>query len=359
MTTVHAPFWGEFRSNNPIRRRVRICASLSIGLLFGGSLAAHSAEEVSEETIHIPGPVNGLKLGLRHASTQGIPAASGRPVVLILHGSTVPVSGNADYSFNGRSLVTALAHSGLDVWALDFYGFGESDRYPEMTQPADKNPPLGTAEECANQVDSVVAYLKRERGVDRIMLIGDSGGSLVAGVFATRRPRLVSRLVLFAPVTPFTSAPSSQTVLPAYALVTPLEIWVQLTTWSEAAGKPDVLDSTAYRAWADTYLHSDSTSGTRTPPSVKIPNGRQADLVAISRGRFTYDPSMIQAPTLIVMGEWDEVATFPGAEWLLKSLRRAPQRRLVVIGHGSHTIQLETERTQLYRVMSDFLNERE
>jgi pimeloyl-ACP methyl ester carboxylesterase len=256
-------------------------------------------------------------------------------------------------------VVTALAQTGLDVWALDYYGFGESDRYPEMALPADKHPPLGTAEECADQVDSVFAFLKREQHIDRIMLIGDSGGSLVAGVFATRRPELVSRLVLFGPVTPFTSAPSPQTLLPAYDYVTPPQMWSLFANWSEAAGKPDVLDSTAYQAWAETYLRSDPTSGTRTPPSVRIPTGRQADLVSIARGRFTYDPSMIQARTLIVMGEWDEIAKFSGAEWLLHSLQQASQRRLVVIGHGSHTIQYESERTQLYRVMADFLNERE
>ena len=42
---------------------------------------------------------------------------------------------------------------------------------------------------------------------------------------------------------------------------------------------------------------------------------------------------------------------------LLQGLRQAPQRRLVVIGRGSHTIQYEAERGQLYHVMSDFLLE--
>ena len=58
------------------------------------------------------------------------------------------------------------------------------------------------------------------------------------------------------------------------------------------------------------------------------------------------------------MGEFDAIATYPGAQWLLQSLHQAPQRRLVVIGRGSHTIQYEAERVQLYRVMTDFLLER-
>ena len=257
----------------------------------------------------------------------------------------------------GQSLMTALAEAGLDVWALDYYGFGESDRYPEMSEQPDKHPPLGEAAECADQVSAVAAFLRRERNVDQIMLIGDSGGSLVAGLFASKHPQQVSRLVLFGPVTPFSDAPSPQATLPAYFFVTPLSLWNSFKDWSDAAGEPAVLDPNEYNAWAETYLRSDPTSGTRNPPSVKVPNGRQADRAAIARGQFTYDPSEIRAPTLIVMGEWDAVATFQGAEWLLKSLKQARSRQLVVIGHGSHTIQYEVERTKLYHVMSNFLNE--
>ncbi|HTB88849.1 MAG TPA: alpha/beta fold hydrolase [Steroidobacteraceae bacterium] len=336
-----------------------IIASFLTALVVAMPLAAEPAMKVIEETLHVQGPIKGLKLGLRHASLTTPITQHARPVVLILHGAGVPVSGNPDFPLAGHSLMTALAEKGLDVWGLDYYGFGESDRYPEMSQSADSHAPLGRAEECADQVDAVMSFLKQDRHIDRIMLIGDSGGSLVAGVFATRRPNLVSRLILFGPETPYTDGPPTNSVLPAYIFVAPADLWGQFADWAQTAGKPDVLDANAYRAWAETYLHSDPTSATRAPPTVKIPNGRAADTADIERGRFTYDPGAIRAPTLIVMGEFDAIATLPGAEWLLKSLQQAPERRLVVIGHGSHTIQYETERTQLYRVIADFLNERE
>jgi pimeloyl-ACP methyl ester carboxylesterase len=113
-----------------------------------------------------------------------------------------------------------------------------------------------------------------------------------------------------------------------------------------------------YKDWAATFLASDPTSSTRSPPSVRIPNGRAADTLAIAQGRFPYDPAKIEAPTLVVMGETDEVTTFAGAQWLLGALRSAPHRRLVVIGHASHTIQFEAERNQLYDVMADFVHEK-
>jgi pimeloyl-ACP methyl ester carboxylesterase len=341
------------------RWRKYLASFVATGLLASTPIAAQSDARITEETLHIQGPINGLKLGLRHAFVTSAATPSMRPVVLILHGAGAPVAGNPDFALGGHSLMTSLAEKGVEVWALDYYGFGESDRYPEMSKAADAHPPLGRAEECADQIDAVTVFLKRDRHVDRIMLIGDSGGSLVAGVFATRRPNLVSRLILFGPETPFTEGPPTDAVLPAYIDIAPADLWGQFADWSQAVGKPDALDASAYKAWAEVYLRSDPTSATRTPPTVRVPNGRQADTADIERGRFIYDPGAIRAPTLIVMGEFDAIATLPGAQWLLKSLRQAPERRLVVIGHGSHTIQYETERTQLYHVMADFLNERQ
>jgi pimeloyl-ACP methyl ester carboxylesterase len=329
-----------------------------LALTLAGPLSAQPTLNVHEETIHIKGPLAGLQLGLRHAYLT-TSTATHRPVVLMLHGAGVPVSGNPDFPLGGRSMMTALAQSGLDVWALDYYGFGDSDRYPEMQDAPQAHPPLGQAEDCADQVDAVVEYLERDRKIDTVMLMGDSGGSLVAGVYATRRPTVVSRLILFGPETPFTAGAPAGSALPAYFDVTPADLWDQFTEWSQAAGKPDVLDASAFKEWAATYLKSDPTSAARTPPSVRIPNGRQADTSAIVGGKFPYDPGAIRAPTLIVMGEFDAIATYPGAQWLLKSLRQAPQRRLVLIGRGSHTIQYEAERGQLYHVMSDFLLERD
>ncbi len=326
---------------------------LLVSLASPDSLSAKGKSETVAETVKIDGPISGLKLGLRHVRNA---AETSSPTVLILHGTNVPTSGNADYPFGGRSWMTALAETGLDVWALDFYGFGTSDRYPEMLDAADRHPPLGQAAESADQVEATVRFLQRRNGGRPVMLIGDSGGSLVAGVYATRKPSTVSRLILFGPVTPVGNGepPSNP---PAYRLVTPDKLWDTFARWSTKAGAPEALDPRMYKDWAATFLASDPASSTRLPRSVKIPNGRAGDSVAIAQGRFPYDPAKIVAPTLIVMGETDEVTTFPGAQWLLGALHNAQQRRLVVIGHASHTIQFEAERNQLYKVIADFLHE--
>jgi pimeloyl-ACP methyl ester carboxylesterase len=330
--------------------------SLLLALLGAGPVASQSAPRLREETVRIPGPVKGLQLALRHVVSAAPSTGAARPIVLILIGAVVPVSGNQGFPFGGRSMMQAFAEKGLDVWALDYYGFGDSDRFPEMGEPANRHPPLGTTEQRTEQIDAAVAYLKRTNRVERIMLLGLSHGTLQAGLYATRHPEAVSKLVLLGPVTPFTEGPPPGTDLGAYGDFSPRDLWDLFTRRSLSTGEA-VLDSTTYDAWAATYLRSDPTSGTRNPPTVRAPNGFQADLAAIASGRYPFDPREIKAPTLIVMGEMDEIATFAGAQWLLKSLRRAPERRLVVIGRGSHTIQFEAERVQLYRVFTDFLLE--
>jgi pimeloyl-ACP methyl ester carboxylesterase len=333
-----------------------VLVQVSGGALRAQTAPGHSGVRLREETIRIPGPVRDLRLALKHVVSAAPAAGTPRPIVLILLGAVVPVSGNQGYPFGGRSMMQALAEKGLDVWALDYYGLGESDRYPEMREPADRHPPLGTTEERTVQVAAAVEYLKKTHRVERVMLIGLSHGTLQAGLYATRHPESVSRLILFGPVTPFTGGPPPGERLQAHGDYDPRDLWALFTRRSNSTGEA-VLDSTMYEAWAATYLRSDSTSGTRNPSSVRMPNGFQADLAAVAAGRYPFDPREVRAPTLIVMGEMDEITTFGGAQWLLKSLRQAPQRRLVVIGRGSHTLQFEAERGQLYRVFLDFLLE--
>ena len=125
------------------------------------------------EIVRIDGPLPEMKLGLHHVEFGK--ASDRKPIVLILHGTNLSQSGNAAYPFGGRSMMDALAERGADVWGLDFYGFGDSDRYPQMNQPADQNPPLGQAPENAQEVASVVDFLRRTRSGRPIVIVGDSG----------------------------------------------------------------------------------------------------------------------------------------------------------------------------------------
>src|ERR1700760_5084564 len=102
-----------------------------------------------EQHFRIPGPIDGLSLFLRF-----LPAADRTGVrgsVLYIHGATFPSALSIAHRFDGKSWRDALNNAGFDVWGLDFYGFGQSDRYPEMDQAATEHQPLCIAEDATKQ----------------------------------------------------------------------------------------------------------------------------------------------------------------------------------------------------------------
>src|SRR5258708_32861123 len=112
----------------------------------------------SEQHFRIPGPREGLSLFLRF-----LPAANTgfepRRAVLYVHGATFPSALSIAHRFDGKSWRDALNEAGFDVWWLDFYGFGHSDRYPEMDQPAAVNPALCVAGDAAGQLEAAIRFI--------------------------------------------------------------------------------------------------------------------------------------------------------------------------------------------------------
>jgi pimeloyl-ACP methyl ester carboxylesterase len=100
------------------------------------------------------------------------------------------------HRLDGQSWRDELCASGFAVWGLDFYGFGYSDRYVEMDQPLELNPPLGRAENLSRQVERAVRFICEHHQVAKISLIAHSAGSIAVGRFAAQCPEFVSRLVL-------------------------------------------------------------------------------------------------------------------------------------------------------------------
>src|SRR6516164_5465849 len=151
-----------------------------------------------EEHFLIPGPRADLSLFLRL-----LPARSEqrtRQAVLYVHGATFPSALSIAHRFDGRSWRDALTEAGFDVWGLDFHGFGHSDRYPEMSQPAKDNPPLCVAEDAATQIATAARFILGHQSIEKLSLISHSWGSMPMAKFAGAHPALVDRLVMFGPI---------------------------------------------------------------------------------------------------------------------------------------------------------------
>jgi pimeloyl-ACP methyl ester carboxylesterase len=304
------------------------------------------------ETIRIPSPIPGLEIALHHEFAVG-PADRPRPIVLFSEGNLVPTAGNAGFKIDGLSWMDDLAQHGYDVWSFDYLGYGESSRYAATDSAA------GDVPSCAAQLERAARYIAQRQHVAKLFIIGDSYGTEVAGLFATHAPDLIDRLVLFGPVTPLApgaSMPPDTSSIPAHDYITPEDIWTVYSSWLPAGEHAGLDHDYFVNVWGRAYLATDPTSGSRNPPSVLITTGPNVDDKLLHAGRFPYDPGQIRVPTMIVMGEWDAVATEDGAKRLFDALTAAPFKRWVVIGGGTHIVQLERRsRKQAYEEVRAFL----
>jgi pimeloyl-ACP methyl ester carboxylesterase len=312
----------------------------------------------TEDAVRFPSAIGSLNLFMRH---QGPTGPRREPPVLILHGATFPSGNAAGWKIAGRSWMDELASAGYDVYALDFLGYGESDRYAEMANESPVGPPLGGVESMVQQVESAVSQIIKRDGGDRINLVAHSAGTFVAARYAQIHPERVARLVLFAPPAPsgeqkLSSAAPQQVPQERYIDVSRAD---QLESFEPAVRESHHLDIAMFDAWAAAYLETDTHSHERHPASVRVPAGMIAAANDVGRiGQLPYDPKQVATPTLVILGEWDAVAPLAGAEWLFHRLG-APLKRLVVISQAGHRAQLERNRWQLYRETEAFLNGRD
>lgn len=149
----------------------------------------------------------------RSASLEG-------QVVLFVHGAGTPAEVAFDVPVQGYSWMAYLAAAGYDTFAMDTTGYGRSTRPYVMndvcnlsSQAQQDFVPAMIAAPCApsygfaattiesdwHDIDAVVDYLRRLRGVDKVHLVAWSLGGPRAAGYAALHPEKVARVVLLAP----------------------------------------------------------------------------------------------------------------------------------------------------------------
>jgi pimeloyl-ACP methyl ester carboxylesterase len=306
--------------------------------------------ENQEDVMRFPSTIGSLNLFMRH---QGPTGARRGPPVLILHGATFPSGNAAGWKIGGRSWMDELASAGYDVYALDFLGYGESDRYPEMAAETSAGTPLGGVENMVVQVERAVAEILKAHGGQRINLVAHSAGTFVAARFAQLHPDRVARLVLFGAPAPSAERRPASADAEQYLQVSRAD---QLNAFESKVRESHHLDSTMFEAWTKAYLATDRHSGDRQPASVRVPAGLAAAVHDMKRlGQLPYDPKQVTTPVLVIQGEWDAVAPPSAGLWLFDRLG-SPLKRFVVFSQAGHRAHLENNRRQLYRETEVFLN---
>jgi pimeloyl-ACP methyl ester carboxylesterase len=307
-----------------------------------------------EEHFRIPGPHPALNLFLRCLPAQNRLSHERSPV-LYIHGATFPSALSIAHRFDGFSWRDALNDAGFDVWALDFHGFGYSDRYTQMDEPAEDHPPLCNAEDAGRQVEAAARFILEHQAASRLSLVSHSWGSMPAGRFAGEHPALVDRWVLFGPVARrplrrYESAPSG----PAWRFITVENQWQRFIE-DVPIGESPVLSREHFDIWGECYLDSDVGSRARNPAAVKVPCGPFNDILRAWHGELGYDPARVQSPVALIRGEWDGVVPDEDACWLFDAFTASPIKRDIKISRGTHLLHLEVMRHALYRETNSFL----
>ena len=203
------------------------------------------------------------------------------------------------------------------------------------------------------QIGAAAAFIRMRTRAPRVSIVAHSWGTIPAGIFSSEYPSFVDRLVDFGPVTQREGRPDTATA-PAYKFMTQDAQRTRFDGYVPR-GEAPVLDPSDFAVWGPAYLATDSSSRSRYPASVVIPNGPSPDINDAWSGHLPYDPSRIIAPVLIVRGEWDVVTRDADAAWLWSALTHASLKRDVKISRGTHVMHLEASRRQLYAEVAAFL----
>jgi pimeloyl-ACP methyl ester carboxylesterase/heme-degrading monooxygenase HmoA len=295
--------------------------------------------------------IPGLKIAITH---KRLAASSNTFPVLFVHGASFPSGLAFAFRMKDYSWMDHLSENGYDVYALDFLGYGNADRYPEMLANSPTGKPLGRAVDVYQDIDKAVDLILTTTGKKKVYLIAHSWGGAVSSLYATHFPDKIEKLVLFAAITPRQETTPGEVSNKSYNELTP-EQRIKAMKDLTPDGKICQLEPEILSTWGDTWLHSDELAPKLKSDKVRFPAGYASDIDDLIHGKLVYDPAHIRVPVLLIRGEWDDYPNNADAERLFTLMTNSLNKKYVVIESGTHVMHLEKNRFQLYNETLRFL----
>lgn len=322
-----------------------------------GPAAAQTPARLATEEFMVPSRDAGIELFVRNKRPEGAGTLGAARTLLFVHGITFPAHSSFDLPLGGLSWMDYIAAGGFDVWCMDVRGYGRSTRPAELGQPAAANPPLVRTDTAVADVAAVAEFIRARRGLPKLSLMGWSYGTVLMGRYAAENPALVERLVLYAPVWQREGeAPSPPTG--AYRTVTQAAVRGAWADGVPEAKRAALLPPGWFEHWAGVTWATDPEGVRQNPQVIRVPNGPLVDVLESYREkRPLFDPARIAAPTLLVLGEWDQITPPYMALALFPLLTSSPGKRLVLLAEGTHAMMLERNRGALFQAVHVFLSE--
>jgi pimeloyl-ACP methyl ester carboxylesterase len=355
-------------------RRNTVIATLAYLLASSAFITHASAQDtaVKKTDFQIDALDPGIKLGLREKIADPNLKATDSNVVLFLHGATSPSTCDFDLPYQDYSWADRLAKKGYIVYMGDYRNYGGSTREQAMDQPASNNKPLSRSYLALRDVEAMVDAIKAKQHVGKITIIGWSWGAMMAGYYASLHSENISKLVLYAPLYNFNDHTNLGPGSGLQNKRKPYEFNFALGAYrvaSEAANtgrwngeiptenKDEYRDPAVPVEFWKACLATDPTSESRTPPSVRAPNGVLEDSFYQATGRPLWNAANIYAPTLVIGGNYDTWSYPEDREGLMRDLVHAASKKNVLIENATHFVLFEKQRFRFYEAIEDFLKQ--
>ena len=333
----------------------------------GGLIAAVIATTASGQTqlvsedIMVKSPDAGIEIFVRNKRPANMTSFRAERTVVYVHGATYPASTAFDLKLDGVSWMEYIAARGYDVYLLDLRGYGKSTRPKEMAEDGARNAPIVRGDTAVKDIGTVVDFVLARRSIPRVNLIGWSWGTTLMSTYTTQNNSKVERLVLYAPAwirTTPSLVQSGPGPTPAYRMVARDQALGRWMTGVPEDKKAALIPAGWFDQWADATWATDPEGAKMNPPVLRAPNGVIQDgLEFFGAGKAYYDPAGITVPTLLVVAEWDRDTPPYMAQTLFPLLTNAPDKRLVMLPEGTHTIIMEKNRLKLFEAVQSFLDE--
>jgi pimeloyl-ACP methyl ester carboxylesterase len=270
----------------------------------------------------------------RSAPVRG---AAPLPVLMLVHGSSISGRPSFDLSTPGLgeySTMNVFASAGFDTWAIDCEGYGHSSH-------TEGNSDIGTG---VQDLLAAMPVLERETGQRRYHFYGESSGALRVGALAMVAPERLDRLALGA----FTFTGKGSPTLAVRSRDVEYfrshnrrtrdraMIHSIFTRDQPGTGDPAVADALA----RDELRFGDTApTGSYLDMCVNLP---------------LVQPEQVLAPTLLVRGQYDGIATM---EDLLAFYGRLPNpdRQFAIVPNAAHSVTLGYNRHLFWHVLRAFL----
>ena len=289
-------------------------------------------------------------------------------VVLFVHGGFSPSTLAFDVPYRDYSWMDYLARAGYDVFAMDMTGYGRSGR-PMMDDPCNLNPrqqsllvPKTLPEPCSPKypfelvssdtetadIDAVVDFIRKLRGVDKITLIGWSGGGIRTGTYTVRNPAKVDKLIILASSNYSRenpdNAPETMPKPGAPMSIQTRNVGIDQRWLKNVKCDGQVEPGMSEHIWKLNIDH-DPVGATWGSGGLRAPTRTYW-------GWNTNSAKKINIPTLIMVGEEDDLLA---SNRDLHEDLGSPNKVLLAVSCATHFVVWEKQRRVLYRASLEWL----